>query len=559
MVKPGALREMPQRRSHDTHGQTSTSRPEAALAESDGKAPRPVAAAIGPRPVFGYPPRMQLDWSDLRGAVAAGCLLISSVPAAAQVAAPPQQGAPQPAPPPPSVAAVAAPSDPFAIPATDDGLPGTGPIRRMEWFQNLWKQRRTVWSTQVQRDQGAVVFLGDSITQGWGLGLGAVFPGVKVANRGISGDTTRGVLIRLKEDVLDLNPRAVVILIGTNDLEEKATPETIDSDFRLLIATLKAHNPKMPIVACLVMPSSVSMRRPAEDIKKINALRMASIKGDPQVIPLDTWTLFADKTGEPVKDEFPDVLHPNDYGYIKFAAALRPIFATLGFTETEPDYFTPEPGFESLFNGKDLTGWGLRPTSEADKESAKKWQASDPNAATWPFVTEAAVVRRQDVEPRRPLPGHQRPARRHHAARAAPHPADLDEARVPEGLRAQARVPRHAERRQRRLPARPAAAVPRLRARRSVHEPHEVQAAGLERDDRDGAERRGDGDRERREARRRAEGAADRPDRPRRRSRTDGVPPHPDQDREVAPGHSYGSAPLMLVPGAHEKVAKKSF
>jgi lysophospholipase L1-like esterase len=358
---------------------------------SDGIASRHVAGAGGPWLVFGYSPRMHLDWSDLRGAVAAGCLLISSVPAAAQVAAPAtasptQQGAPQPAAPPPSVAAVSAPTDRFAIPATDDGLPGTGPIRRMEWFQNLWKQRRSQWATQVQRDQGAVVFLGDSITQGWGLGLGAVFPGVKVANRGISGDTTRGVLIRLKEDVLDLNPRAVVILIGTNDLEEKATPETIDSDFRLLIAALEAHDPKMPIIACLVMPSSVSMRRPAEEIKKINALRMASIEGHAQVIPLDTWTLFADATGEPKKDEFPDVLHPNDYGYIKFAAALRPIFATLGFTETEPDYFTPEPGFESLFNGTDLTGWGLRPTTAADKESARRWQASDPNAAAWPVV-----------------------------------------------------------------------------------------------------------------------------------------------------------------------------
>jgi lysophospholipase L1-like esterase len=333
---------------------------------------------------------MQLDWSDLRGAVAAACLLIPSAPVAAQVAAPSQippssagsaAGSAQASAPGP-----AAGSDRLAIPATDDGLPGTGPIRRMEWFQNLWKQRRTLWSTQVQRDQGAVVFLGDSITQGWGLGLGAVFPGVKVANRGISGDTTRGVLVRLKEDVLDLNPRAVVILIGTNDLEEKATPETIDSDFKLLIAALKAHNPKMPIIACLVMPSSIAMRRPAEEIKKINALRLASIKGDPQVIPLDTWTLFAEKSGEPILSEFPDILHPNDYGYIKFAAALRPIFATLGFIETEPDYFTPEPGFESLFNGKDLTGWGLRPTTAADKESARRWQASDPNAAAWPIV-----------------------------------------------------------------------------------------------------------------------------------------------------------------------------
>jgi len=328
---------------------------------------------------------MQQHWSDLRGLVAAACLVLTATAAAAQTAAPAA-----PAQTPASPSTQAPPANPnldrFAIPASDDGLPGTGPIRRFDWFQALWKQRRSLWATQVQRDQGAVVFLGDSITQGWGLGLNAVFPGVKIANRGISGDTTRGVLIRLKEDVLDLNPRAVVILIGTNDLEEHATPETIDSDFRLLIKTLKAHNPKMPIIACLVMPSSVTMRRPAEDIKKINALRMASIKGDPQIIPLDTWTLFAEKNGEPILSEFPDVLHPNDYGYVKFAAALRPIFATLGFIETEPDYFTPEPGFESLFNGKDLTGWGLRPTTAADKESARRWQASDPNAAAWPIV-----------------------------------------------------------------------------------------------------------------------------------------------------------------------------
>ena len=168
----------------------------------------------------------------------------------------------------------------------------------MEWFQNLWKQRRTQWSTQVQRDQGAVVFLGDSITQGWGVGLGAVFPGVKVANRGISGDTTRGVLIRLKEDVLDLNPRAVV----HPDRNQRSGREGDARDDRQRLPpadldALEAHNPKMPIIVCLVMPSSVTMQRPAEDIKKINALRMASIKGDAQVIPLDTWTLFADKHG----------------------------------------------------------------------------------------------------------------------------------------------------------------------------------------------------------------------------------------------------------------------
>ena len=110
----------------------------------------------------------------------------------------------------------------WQIPATDDGLPGTGPIRRYDWFRNLWAQRRTEWAKRVQRDQGALVFLGDSITQGWGDAMGGSFAGVKVANRGISGDTTRGVLIRLPEDVLVLNPSGVVILIGTNDLEEQA-------------------------------------------------------------------------------------------------------------------------------------------------------------------------------------------------------------------------------------------------------------------------------------------------------------------------------------------------
>ena len=277
----------------------------------------------------------------------------------------------------------------FAIPATDEGLPGAGPIRRADWFQQLWRERRSAWAKTREQDTGAVVFLGDSITQGWGGGLGAAFPGVKVANRGISGDTTRGVLIRLQEDVLVLNPAAVVLLIGTNDLADGATPETIAGNLRLILAALKAHNPRMPIVLCEVFPSSAEMQRPAEGIRAINAQYMAAIKNDPQVIPLETWRLFADENGNATPGEFPDLLHPNEVGYAKWAAALRPLFATLKFAETTPDAFPLEEGFESLFNGRDLTGWGYRPTSEADKEVARKWQASDPNAAEWPFVTEA--------------------------------------------------------------------------------------------------------------------------------------------------------------------------
>ena len=278
--------------------------------------------------------------------------------------------------------------DRFAIPARDDGLPGAGPIRRYPWFQDLWRERRSAWAQRVDQDRHAVVFLGDSITQGWGGGLGAAFPGLKVANRGISGDTTRGVLLRLQEDVLALDPAAVVLLIGTNDLEEGATPEVIAANLRLIVAGLERHGPRMPIVLCQVFPSSATKKRPAELIKATNALYRAAVKNDPRVTYLETWPLFAGPGGDATLAEFPDLLHPNEVGYAKWAAALRPVLATLGFSETDADPFQPEEGFVSLFNGRDLTGWGYRPTSEEDKASARRWQASDKDAAAWPFVTE---------------------------------------------------------------------------------------------------------------------------------------------------------------------------
>ncbi len=246
------------------------------------------------------------------------------------------------------------------IPATDDGLPGAGPIRRYEWFQDLWKKKREGWATRVQGDKGAVVFLGDSITQGWGDDMGRAFGELKVANRGISGDTTRGMLVRLKEDVLALEPRAVVILAGTNDLEEKATPEVIAVNMKLLLAALKTHRADMPVILCKVFPASASKSRPADAIKKINGLYAAVVKDQPQVTLVETWKNFADEKGDAIPAEFPDLLHPNEAGYKKWAAAIRPVMATLGLVETAADDFKMEEGFESLFNGNDLTGWTFK-------------------------------------------------------------------------------------------------------------------------------------------------------------------------------------------------------
>lgn len=260
----------------------------------------------------------------------------------------------------------------FQIPATDDGLPGAGPLRRADWFQKIWSERRSTWTTEVQRDQGAVVLLGDSITQGW-WSSESFFPGVKLANRGIGGDTTRGILIRLEEDVLKLNPKGVVLLIGTNDLEEGAEASVIAGNLKLIIDGMKQHRADMPVIVCEVFPSSASMKRPADKIKKLNAAYRDVLQDQPQVTLLETYPLFATAQGDAFPEEFPDLLHPNAAGYARFAAALRPTWETLGLVPAWPDDFKPEPDFVSLFNGKDLSGWGYEGGAPFDG----KTEASD--------------------------------------------------------------------------------------------------------------------------------------------------------------------------------------
>lgn len=280
------------------------------------------------------------------------------------------------------------PQSEFVLPASDADLPGEGPVRRYEWFAKLWQSRRTAFAAKAASQQGAVVFLGDSITQGFGPNMKDSFPGLKVANRGISGDTTRGMLVRLQQDVLDLNPSAVVLLMGTNDLEENARPQTIADNISLIIASLKQHNAEMPLILCNVFPSSETKKRSAEDIKSVNRLSAAAVKGDSQVTIVDTWTLFADENGDAKKSEFPDLLHPNKLGYSKWANALTPIFESLQLLEVTDQDFVLEAGFRSLFNGEDLTGWGFLPASEAMKKGRANWQKKDRNAPNWPLVEE---------------------------------------------------------------------------------------------------------------------------------------------------------------------------
>ena len=99
-----------------------------------------------------------------------------------------------------------------------------------------------------------VVFIGDSITEGWKLEDS--FPGKPYVNRGISGQTTSQILLRFRQDVIDLHPSVVVILAGTNDLAENTGPATlpqIEGNLASMAQLAEANH--IGVVLCSVLPT----------------------------------------------------------------------------------------------------------------------------------------------------------------------------------------------------------------------------------------------------------------------------------------------------------------
>jgi acyl-CoA thioesterase-1 len=99
-----------------------------------------------------------------------------------------------------------------------------------------------------------VVFMGDSITEGWPLNES--FPGKPYINRGISGQTTPQMLVRFRQDVIDLQPKVVVILGGTNDIAGNTGPETLEQiEENLASMTDLAHANGIRVVLCSILPA----------------------------------------------------------------------------------------------------------------------------------------------------------------------------------------------------------------------------------------------------------------------------------------------------------------
>ncbi len=215
-----------------------------------------------------------------------------------------------------------------------DRLPGKVPPQVWNGLAGVWARDHAKWKATASNDVGAVVFLGDSITEGWST-LAQDFPNIKVANRGIGGDITSGVLYRLKADVLSLNPAAIVLLIGTNDVGEGDEGEDVAANIRLILLAIKDYNPKLKVIVCKVMPRADGNRAIyTEKIQKANSLVEQFVKSEPNFALCDTWGIYTDEKGNQISEDFrPDHLHLNAAGYAVWKKALEPVMAKLHLPE----------------------------------------------------------------------------------------------------------------------------------------------------------------------------------------------------------------------------------
>lgn len=169
-------------------------------------------------------------------------------------------------------------------------------------------------------NENRVVFMGDSITDGWGRGRGQFFPGKPYVNRGISGQTTPQMLIRFRQDVLNLKPKVVVTLAGTNDIAGNTGPETLEEieGYLTSMSQLAKTNGIRVLLASLtpvcdyIMPQTV--HRPPEKIIALNKW-IKSYTAKNHFVYLDYYSAMVDAKGMLKKELTYDGLHPNDAGY----------------------------------------------------------------------------------------------------------------------------------------------------------------------------------------------------------------------------------------------------
>ena len=168
-------------------------------------------------------------------------------------------------------------------------------------------------------DENRVVFMGNSITQGWIEADPDFFIGKSYINRGISGQTTPQMLVRFRPDVVNLKPKVVVILAGTNDIAGNTGPSTlemIEDNIASMVEIAKANNIK--IILCSVLPAYDYPWKPGlEPAQKIVDLNkwIKNYAEKNEIIYVDYFTPMADQRNGLKKEYSEDGVHPNLAGY----------------------------------------------------------------------------------------------------------------------------------------------------------------------------------------------------------------------------------------------------
>lgn len=169
------------------------------------------------------------------------------------------------------------------------------------------------------KGENRVVFMGNSITEGWINTNPEFFAGKSYVNRGISGQTTPQMLVRFRPDVINLNPKVVVILAGTNDIAGNTGPSTLKMimDNLISMAELAKAN-QIKVVLSSVLPAFDYPWKPGlEPAGKIVMLNemIKEYAAKNAIVYLDYFSAMADERKGLSKELSGDGVHPNKAGY----------------------------------------------------------------------------------------------------------------------------------------------------------------------------------------------------------------------------------------------------
>ena len=168
-------------------------------------------------------------------------------------------------------------------------------------------------------NENRVVFIGNSITEGWSQFFPAMFPGKPYINRGIGGQTTPQMVVRFRQDVVALKPKAVVILAGINDIAGNTGPSTlemIEDNLQAMTEMAKANG--IRVVLSSVLPAYDFPWRPAMDpAPKVVALNawIKNYAAKVGAIYLDYHSAMADARQGMREGLSSDGVHPTEAGY----------------------------------------------------------------------------------------------------------------------------------------------------------------------------------------------------------------------------------------------------